>query len=67
LFLICYGIFRFGIEFVRVPDENRGYLLFDWVTMGQILSTPMIVVGAILMVIAYRKRVPSGNIAVKPA
>ena len=38
LFLICYGIFRFAVEFVRVPDENRGYLLFDWVTMGQILS-----------------------------
>ena len=45
LFLICYGVFRFAVEFVRVPDENRGYLLFDWVTMGQILSMPMIVVG----------------------
>ena len=31
-------MFRFAVEFVRVPDENRGYLLFDWVTMGQILS-----------------------------
>ena len=38
LFLLCYGVFRFLVEFVRVPDENRGYLLFDWVTMGQILS-----------------------------
>ena len=38
LFLVCYGVFRFAVEFVRVPDENRGYLLFDWVTMGQILS-----------------------------
>ncbi len=45
LFLICYGIFRFAVEFVRVPDEDRGYLLFDWVTMGQILSTPMIIAG----------------------
>ena len=42
LFLVCYGVFRFMIEFVRVPDANRGYLLFDWVTMGQVLSLPMI-------------------------
>ena len=44
LFLIVYGVCRFAVEFVRVPDENRGYLLFDWVTMGQVLSLPMIVV-----------------------
>jgi phosphatidylglycerol:prolipoprotein diacylglycerol transferase len=61
LFLICYGLFRFAVEFVRVPDENRGYLLFDWVTMGQILSLPMIVGGAILMIIAYRRKQSSGN------
>lgn len=62
LFLICYGLARFAVEFVRVPDENRGYLLFDWVTMGQILTTPMIVIGIVLMVIAYRRNDPSGNI-----
>jgi phosphatidylglycerol---prolipoprotein diacylglyceryl transferase len=45
LFLLGYGVFRFAVEFVRVPDANRGYLLFDWVTMGQILSLPMIVAG----------------------
>jgi phosphatidylglycerol:prolipoprotein diacylglycerol transferase len=61
LFLICYGICRFAVEFVRVPDENRGYLLFNWVTMGQILSTPMIIGGAILMIIAYRRQQPSAN------
>ena len=61
LFLLCYGLSRFAVEFVRVPDENRGYLLFDWVTMGQILSTPMIVVGVILLVLAYRRNQPSGN------
>lgn len=61
LFLLCYGVFRFLVEFVRVPDENRGYLLFDWLTMGQILSTPMILAGATLMAIAYRRRQPSGN------
>jgi phosphatidylglycerol:prolipoprotein diacylglycerol transferase len=61
LFLVCYGLFRFAIEFVRVPDENRGYLLFDWMTMGQILSLPMILIGAILMVMAYRHGEGSGN------
>jgi phosphatidylglycerol:prolipoprotein diacylglycerol transferase len=61
LFLICYGLARFAVEFVRVPDENRGYLLFDWVTMGQVLSTPMILAGVALMVIAYRRNEPSGN------
>lgn len=61
LFLICYGVFRFAIEFVRVPDENRGYILLDWMTMGQILSVPMILIGVALFVIAYRRREPSGN------
>jgi len=61
LFLLCYGIFRFIVEFVRVPDENRGYMLFDWMTMGQILSTPMILVGLFLLIYAYRRNDPSGN------
>lgn len=61
LFLLGYGICRFLIEFVRVPDLNRGYILFDWVTMGQILSTPMILVGLALLVMAYRRNAPSGN------
>jgi phosphatidylglycerol:prolipoprotein diacylglycerol transferase len=59
---LSYGCFRFLIEFVRVPDLNRGYLLFDWVTMGQILSLPMIVAGLALLVHAYRSGQPSGNL-----
>jgi phosphatidylglycerol:prolipoprotein diacylglycerol transferase len=62
LFLLCYGVFRFLVEFVRVPDENRGYLLFDWVTMGQILSAPMILAGIAMLAIAYRRNQPSGNL-----
>jgi phosphatidylglycerol:prolipoprotein diacylglycerol transferase len=61
LFLVCYGVFRFAVEFVRVPDENRGYLLLGWVTMGQLLSLPMIVVGAWMLAYAYRNNTPSGN------
>ncbi len=61
LFLLGYGLFRFLVEFVRVPDANRGYLLFGWVTMGQILSTPMILAGLAMLYVAYRRREPSGN------
>jgi len=61
LFLVCYGVFRFAIEFVRVPDENRGYLLFDWLTMGQVLSVPMILAGAAMMAVARSRNEPSGN------
>ena len=62
LFLLCYGVFRFAVEFVRVPDENRGYLLFDWVTMGQILSTLLLLGGILLLAIAYSRRQASGNL-----
>ena len=54
VFLIAYGCFRSGVEFLRMPDSHIGYLAFDWLTMGQLLSFPMIVVGAILLIMAYR-------------
>ena len=54
MFLIFYGVFRFYIEFYRVPDAHLSYLLWDWVTMGQILSVPMIVAGVGMLVYAYR-------------
>ena len=63
LFLLCYGVFRFAVEFVRVPDENRGYLLLGWLTMGQLLSLPMIVGGLWLLALARRRNEPSGNYA----
>ncbi len=59
LFLLCYGIARFALEFVRVPDENRGYLFSNWVTMGQILSAPMVTGGVILMGMAYGRWAPA--------
>ncbi len=54
VFLAGYGVFRFLVEFVRIPDEHIGYLAFDWVTMGQVLSTPMVIAGVILVWLAYR-------------
>jgi phosphatidylglycerol:prolipoprotein diacylglycerol transferase len=55
LFALCYGIFRFIVEFVRVPDAQLGYLAFNWLTMGQVLCLPMIIGGLGLMIYAYRK------------
>ena len=49
LFLICYGVFRFLVEFVRLPDAHLGYLVFEWITMGQVLSLPMILAGLWLL------------------
>lgn len=50
LFLCLYGLFRCFIEFFRAPDSSHGFILFDWMTMGQMLSTPMILLGLWLMV-----------------
>jgi phosphatidylglycerol:prolipoprotein diacylglycerol transferase len=57
LFLLLYGVFRFAVEFVRVPDRHLGYLAMDWLTMGQVLTLPMIILGSILLIMAYKKRV----------
>ena len=56
LFFLLYGVFRVYIEFYRIPDAHLGYLFADWVTMGQVLSTPMIILGAILLYLAYRPK-----------
>ena len=49
MFALLYGVFRFAVEFVRVPDAPIGYLAFQWLTMGQILSTPLILLGLFLL------------------
>ncbi|MEX0603637.1 MAG: prolipoprotein diacylglyceryl transferase [Marinobacter sp.] len=56
-FLLLYGIFRFLVEFVRQPDPQLGYLAFDWLTMGQVLSFPMILAGLAMIAFAYRRDV----------
>lgn len=45
MFALLYGVFRFIVEFVRVPDQQMGYLAFDWLTTGQLLSLPLVAVG----------------------
>ena len=54
LFALMYGSFRFLIEFVREPDAQLGYLAFGWVTMGQILSLPLILIGIALLFASRR-------------
>lgn len=58
MFALWYGIFRFAVEFFREPDSHIGYLAFGWLTMGQVLSLPMVAVGIFLLVIAYRQPQP---------
>lgn len=55
-FLVLYGIFRFLIEFVREPDVQLGYLWGGWLTMGQLLSAPLVVAGVALLVYAARRK-----------
>ncbi len=55
LFLIGYGVFRCFVEFFRQPDAQLGFIAFNWMSMGQVLSLPMIIAGIIMMVWAYRR------------
>lgn len=59
VFALGYGSFRFLVEFIRQPDAHLGYLAFGWLTMGQVLSAPLILLGIVLLVLAYRNRGPS--------
>lgn len=54
MFALLYGVFRFLVEFVRVPDEGIGYLAFGWLTMGQLLSLPLIALGLFLFWLSRR-------------
>lgn len=56
LFSLLYGCIRFFVEFFRQPDAHIGFDAFGWLTRGQLLSVPMIIVGIGLLVFAYRGR-----------
>ncbi|MCI8469549.1 MAG: prolipoprotein diacylglyceryl transferase [Eggerthellaceae bacterium] len=57
-FLILYGTFRFLMEFVREPDAQLGYLWGGWLTMGQVLSAPLVLVGVGVLAYALTRRLP---------
>lgn len=56
LFLMGYGCLRFIAEFFREPDAHIGFQAFGWLTRGQLLCLPMVLLGAWLMLYAYRGR-----------
>ncbi len=56
LFLIGYGTFRIIVECFRQPDPQLGFIAMGWLTMGQLLSIPMVAFGVVLMVLAYRHK-----------
>lgn len=64
VFLIFYASFRFFVEFYREPDPQLGYLAFGWLTMGQVLCTPMFFIGFYLLWKGWhqRKKNKSGKI-----
>lgn len=61
LFLLGYGIFRSIVEMVRLPDSHIDYLAFGWVTMGHVLTLPMILAGILLLWLAYRRPTALGS------
>ncbi|HVF34927.1 MAG TPA: prolipoprotein diacylglyceryl transferase [Candidatus Saccharimonadia bacterium] len=54
LFGVLYGTFRFAVEFVRQPDEHLGYLYGGWLTMGMLLSLPLVAIGLFLLALSRR-------------
>jgi phosphatidylglycerol:prolipoprotein diacylglycerol transferase len=62
LFLIGYGVFRLVAEFFRQPDDHLGFLAMQWLTMGMLLSLPMIGAGIIIMWFAYHADSPQERV-----
>lgn len=56
LYLLCYGTFRFIVEFYRQPDQQLGFVAFGFLTQGQLLSIPMILIGLIALIVIYVKK-----------
>ena len=56
LFLVGYGCFRFMAEFFREPDDHIGFIMGEWLTMGMLLSLPMVLAGMVIMAFAYKSR-----------
>lgn len=58
MFLIGYGLARILVEFVRVPDAQLGYLFAGVITMGQLLSVPLVIAGIVVLVRAFQRKHP---------
>lgn len=55
IFGIGYAVSRIAVEFVRLPDAQIGYLFGGWLTMGMVLSLPILVAGLLLVLYASRR------------
>jgi len=55
LFALGYGVFRFLSEFIREPDADIGFLAWNWLTMGQLLSLPLVALGCFLLLLSHRQ------------
>ncbi|MEM1088803.1 MAG: prolipoprotein diacylglyceryl transferase [Pseudomonadota bacterium] len=55
LFFVGYGVFRSAVEWFREPDRDIGFLAGGWLTMGQLLSWPLIAVGVVMLALAFRQ------------
>ena len=55
IFLISYGLLRFIAESFRQPDSQLGFIAFGWLTMGQLLSLPMVIGGLAILVYVKKK------------
>lgn len=53
-FMVVYGLSRILVEFFREPDQQLGYLAGGWLTMGMVLSLPLVLVGVVAMLMAKR-------------
>ena len=58
LFALLYGIFRCAMELVREPDVHIGYLAFGWLTVGQVLSIPLMLAGIWLIARSRKAEAP---------
>ncbi|MEM9395896.1 MAG: prolipoprotein diacylglyceryl transferase family protein, partial [Pseudomonadota bacterium] len=71
VFSLGYGMLRFFVEFFREPDAHLGFQALGWVTRGQLLCIPMMLLGVYLLWLAYgtggRKKEGRGSRKSKPA
>jgi phosphatidylglycerol:prolipoprotein diacylglycerol transferase len=58
VFLVGYSAFRMSTELFRSPDAHIGFIAFDWLTMGQLLSLPMMIAGILLIVWSRTQSLP---------
>jgi phosphatidylglycerol:prolipoprotein diacylglycerol transferase len=65
-FVIFYAIFRFTVEFTREPDQQLGYIAFGWLTMGQLLSAAIGLVGIIWWLYLQRSSPRSDSFPMAP-